>query len=151
MKLISLGPLSRYYSVQIFNQIGIKCDDALRYQAINTVIALLGEFCCMMFIDRFGRQWPLIIGNLGNMVTFIVCNFSNALFFWLFLPETSKLPLEGMNYLLSNSPWVVVGVKRDDYVAHDLERKLAEEAKSAKEWPSTTNKTEDRASKELIV
>lgn len=26
----------------------------------------------MMLIDRFGRRWPLIGGNLGNMVTFII-------------------------------------------------------------------------------
>ncbi|KAL1984801.1 hypothetical protein VTN96DRAFT_8645 [Rasamsonia emersonii] len=209
----------QYYSVEIFNQIGIKGDDTLRYQAINTVIALVGEFCCMMLIDRFGRRWPLIIGNLGNMVTFIIacillalfppeanntgahwgfiimtwlynfsfsatcgplswiipaevfdtrtrakgvsiatmtsfafntmigqvtpiamtnvryryyflfiiCNFTNALFFWLFLPETSKLPLEEMNYLFSNAPWVVVGLKKEDYSSRDLERRLAAE------------------------
>jgi hypothetical protein len=26
---------------------------------------------------------------------FIVCNLTNALFFWVFLPETAKRPLEG--------------------------------------------------------
>ncbi|KAF4961808.1 hypothetical protein F66182_18229, partial [Fusarium sp. NRRL 66182] len=57
----------QYYSVEIFNQIGISGDETLRYQAINSVIALLGEFSCMMLIDRFGRRWPLIIGNLANM------------------------------------------------------------------------------------
>jgi hypothetical protein len=43
----------------------------LRYQAINSVIALIGEFLCIALIDKFGRRWPLILGNLGNMVTFI--------------------------------------------------------------------------------
>jgi MFS family permease len=43
----------------------------LRYQAINSVIALIAQFLCILLIDRFGRRWPLIIGNLGNMVTFI--------------------------------------------------------------------------------
>jgi len=205
--------------VTIYKQIGIAGDDTLKYQAINSIIALAAECLCILFIDRLGRRWTLIGGNLGNMVTFIVacillaryppeanntgahwgfiimtwlynfsfsctcgplswiipaevfdtrtrskgvsiatmtsfafntmigqvtpiamanvkyrfyilfivCNFTNALFFWLFLPETSKLPLEEMNYLFSNSPWVVVGVKKDDYSPHDLERRVAAE------------------------
>lgn len=209
----------QYYSVEIFSQIGISGSDTLRYQAINSVIALIGEFLCMMLVDYFGRRWPLIIGNLGNMVAFliacillalyppsadnssahwgfiimtwlynfsfsatcgtlswiipaevfdtrtrakgvsiatmtsfafntmigqvtpiamtrvryrfwilfIVCNFTNAIFFWLFMPETSKLPLEEMNSLFSNAPWVVVGLKKEDFVSHDLERRFAEE------------------------
>ncbi|EEA20597.1 MFS sugar transporter, putative [Talaromyces marneffei ATCC 18224] len=207
----------QYYSVEIFNQIGISGDQTLRYQAINSVIALLGEFSCMMLIDRFGRRWPLIMGNQANMVTFIIacillalyppeannsgahwgfiimtwlynfsfsatcgplswiipaevfdtrtrakgvsiatmtsfafntmigqvtpiamqnvryrywvvfiiCNFTNALFFWLLMPETSKLPLEEMNSLFTNAPWIVVGLKKEDYVSH-LERRLEE-------------------------
>lgn len=210
----------RYYSVEIFNQIGISGDETLRYQAINSVIALVGEFSCMMLIDRFGRRWPLIIGNLANMVTFIIacillalfppaaqnsgahwgfiimtwlynfsfsatcgplswiipaevfdtrtrakgvsiatmtsfafntmigqvtpiamenvryrywivfiiCNFTNAIFFWLLMPETSKLPLEEMNSLFTNAPWIVVGLKKEDYVSHGLERRLEEVA-----------------------
>ncbi|KAF3393338.1 MFS glucose transporter mfs1 [Talaromyces pinophilus] len=210
----------QYYSVEIFNQIGISGDETLRYQAINSVIALLGEFSCMMLIDRFGRRWPLIMGNLANMVTFIIacillaqfppevnntgahwgfiimtwlynfsfsatcgplswiipaevfdtrtrskgvsiatmtsfafntmigqvtpiamqniryrywfvfiiCNFTNAVFFWLLMPETSKLPLEEMNNLFTNAPWIVVGLKKEDYVSHDLERRLEEVA-----------------------
>ena len=62
----------QYYSPQIFAQIGISTNDTLKYQAINSVIALLGEFSCMMLIDRLGRRMPLICGNLGNMVTFII-------------------------------------------------------------------------------
>ncbi|KAB8338936.1 hypothetical protein FH972_021876 [Carpinus fangiana] len=30
------------------------------------------QFLTILFIDRFGRRKPLILGNLGNMVTFIV-------------------------------------------------------------------------------
>lgn len=43
------------------------------------------------------------------------------------MPETANVPLEEMNYLFTNSPWVVVGTKKGDYVSHDLERRLAEE------------------------
>lgn len=216
---MKLTCLSRYYSVEIFQQIGLSGDETLRYQGISSAIALLGEFSCMMLIDRFGRRWPLIIGNLTNMVTFIiacillaifpptannsgahwgfiimtwlynysfsatcgplswiipaevfdtrtrskgvsiatmtsfafntligqvtpiamanvrwhyyivfiVCNFTNAVFFYLFLPETANLPLEEMNYLWANSPWLVAGRKKDEFVSHDMERKLAQE------------------------
>ncbi|PLB43946.1 MFS sugar transporter [Aspergillus steynii IBT 23096] len=209
----------QYYSVDIYGQIGIKGDETLRYQAINSIIALVAQFLCMMFIDRFGRRWTLISGNLGNMVTFIIacillakfppevnntgahwgfiimtwlynfsfsctcgplswiipaevfdtrtrskgvslatmtsyafntmigqvtplamdtikyqyyfvfiiCNFTNAVFFWLLLPETKKLPLEEMNYLFTNSPWIVPGTKKEDYLPHDLERKVVEQ------------------------
>ena len=34
----------------------------------------------------------------------IVCNFTNALFFWAIQPETAKRPLEEMNYLFTNAP-----------------------------------------------
>ncbi|RJE24268.1 transporter [Aspergillus sclerotialis] len=209
----------QYYSVKIYGQIGISGDDTLRYQAINSIIALVAQFLCILFIDRFGRRWTLITGNLGNMVTFIVacallaqfppevsntgahwaftimtwlynfsfsatcgplswiipaevfdtrtrskgvsiatmtsfafntmigqvtpiamesvryryyflfiiCNFSNAVFFWLLLPETKKLPLEEMNYLFSNAPWFIPGTRKEDYLPHDLERKVEEQ------------------------
>ncbi|KAJ5766974.1 uncharacterized protein N7511_004590 [Penicillium nucicola] len=209
----------QYYSVTIYEQIGISGSDTLRYQAINSIIALIAQFLCMMFIDRFGRRWTLITGNLGNMVTFIiatillaqfppttsnsgahwgfiimtwlynfsfsatcgplswiipaevfdtrtrskgvsiatmtsyafntmigqitpiamtniqyrfyyifvVCNFTNALFFYFLLPETKKVPLEEMNAMFSNAPWIVPFSKREDYISHDLERKIEEQ------------------------
>ena len=62
----------QYYSVQIYGMVGIKGDDTLKYQAINSVIALVGEACNMGLVDKLGRRWPLILGNLGNMVTFLI-------------------------------------------------------------------------------
>ena len=67
-------------SPTIFAKIGISTNDTLKYQAINSVIALIGEFTCMMLIDRLGRRWPLIGGNLGNMVTFIISTILLAKF-----------------------------------------------------------------------
>ncbi|KAJ5811710.1 hypothetical protein N7474_008011 [Penicillium riverlandense] len=209
----------QYYSVTIYAQIGINSQDSLKYQAINSIIALIAQFCCMMFIDRFGRRWSLIGGNLGNCATFIaatvllakfppttqntgahwgfiimtwlynfsfsatcgplswiipaevfdtrtrskgvsiatmtsfafntmigqvtpiamshiqyrfyflfvVCNFTNALFFYALLPETKKVPLEEMNYMFSHAPWIVPGIRKEDYLPHDLERKVEEQ------------------------
>ncbi len=58
----------QYYSVRIYGQIGISSSDTLKYQAINNIIALVGEACCVLFVDRLGRRRPLITGNLCNMV-----------------------------------------------------------------------------------
>ncbi|QQK46646.1 Major facilitator superfamily domain, general substrate transporter [Penicillium digitatum] len=209
----------QYYSPTIYGQIGISNQDTLKYQAINSIIALIGQFLCMMYIDRFGRRWTLIFGNLGNMVTFIIatvllaqfppssnntgahwgfiimtwlynfsfsatcgpltwiipaevfdtrtrakgvsiatmisyafntmigqvtpiamtnigyrfyylfviCNFTNALFFWLLLPETKQVPLEEMNRMFTNAPWIVPGSRKENYMTHDLERKVEEQ------------------------
>ena len=40
---------------------------------------------------------------------FVVCNVTNALFFWVFLPETARRPLEQMNEIFSSKSWVVIG------------------------------------------
>ncbi|OQE16511.1 hypothetical protein PENFLA_c027G05733 [Penicillium flavigenum] len=209
----------QYYSPQIYSQIGISNGDTLKYQAINSIIALVAQVLCMIYIDRFGRRWTLIGGNLGNMVTFIVatillakfppstnnngahwgfiimtwlynfsfsstcgplswiipaevfdtrtrakgvsiatmmsfafntmigqvtpiamtnigyrfyyvfviCNFTNAVFFWLLLPETKRVPLEEMNQMFTNAPWIVPGTRKEDYMSHDLERKVEEQ------------------------
>jgi hypothetical protein len=62
----------QYFSVDIFEQIGISSDNALKYQAINSVLALIAQAACILTIDRFGRRWPLIIGNLVNCLTFVI-------------------------------------------------------------------------------
>ncbi|KAJ5086440.1 hypothetical protein NUU61_007747 [Penicillium alfredii] len=196
----------QYYSVTIYEQIGISGEATLRYQAINSIIALIAQFLCILFIDRFGRRWTLISGNLGNTVTFIAAtvplakfppttsnngahwdfiimtwlyNFSfsatcgplswiipaevfdmrtrskgvsiatmtsfafntmigqvtpiamkNIQYRYYFLFVTKKVPLEEMNYIFSNAPWIVPGSRREDYMPHDLERKVeAQEVK----------------------
>lgn len=42
---------------------------------------------------------------------FVVCNFTNAVFFYVFLPETKGITLEQMNDLFDNSSWIVPGSK----------------------------------------
>jgi sugar porter (SP) family MFS transporter len=70
----------QYYSVTIYGLMGIEGDDTLKYQAISSVIALIAQFLCLLFIDKFGRRWTLIFGNLGNMVTFIIATILLAKF-----------------------------------------------------------------------
>ncbi|KAH6845807.1 general substrate transporter [Chaetomium sp. MPI-CAGE-AT-0009] len=215
----------QYYSVTIYGLMGISGDDTLKYQAISSVLALVAQALCMLFIDRFGRRWPLIFGNLGNCVTFIIatillakfppgandnqaaawgfivvtwvynfsfsatcgplswiipaevfdtktrskgvsiatmtsfalntmigqvtgpamktvgyryyilfviCNFTNALFFWAFLPETARRPLEEMSRLFTDAPLFVPTMDRKDWASNDLERRV-EEVKAKQE------------------
>lgn len=70
----------QYYSVTIYGLMGIQGDETLKYQAISSVIALVAQFLCLLLIDKFGRRWPLILGNLGNMVTFIIATILLAKF-----------------------------------------------------------------------
>ncbi|KUI57707.1 High-affinity glucose transporter [Cytospora mali] len=212
----------QYFSVTIYGQVGISGQDTLKYQAINNILALLAQASCVLLIDRFGRRWPLICGNLVNCLmfliatvliakfppttdsnggagwgfivvtwlynisfsatcgplswiipaeifdthtrskgvsiatmisfafntmigqvtddaisnigwrfymVFVICNFTNALFFFLVLPETKNLPLEEMNYLFTNAPWIVPGTDKAAYTANlnaDLERRAGE-------------------------
>lgn len=70
----------QYYSVEIYGLMGIKGDDTLKYQAINSILALIAQFSCILFIDKLGRRWPLICGNLFNMLTFIIATILLAMF-----------------------------------------------------------------------
>jgi hypothetical protein len=191
----------QYFTPEIYATLNIGTTASLKYQGISNVLSILAQACTILFIDRLGRRWPLIIGNaingvcfvivtaaiasfptaspsgqnalgwtfivinwcyqvsfsftcgslswiipaevfdtktrskgvsIGVMVsfafntmigqatspaitqvgwryflTFVVCNFTNALFFWAFMPETKKRPLEEMNALFANTSWFV--------------------------------------------
>ncbi|KAL9535821.1 MFS-type transporter [Sphaerulina musiva] len=212
----------QYYSPTIFAQIGIPGSETLKYQGISSIIAIIAQFCCILFIDYTGRRWAMIGGNLGNCLTFIiasillskfppgesnnkaaswgfivitwiynfsfsatngplswiipaeifdtrtrskgvsiatmtsfafntmigqvtpiaierigwkfylvfvVCNFTNAIWFWGVLPETKKLPLEEMNYLFTNAPLFVPSMhgKEASFRKGDLEERVMRE------------------------
>lgn len=44
----------------------------LLFQSINSIIALIGEACCVLWIDRTGRRRPLIVGNVVSGLSFVV-------------------------------------------------------------------------------
>lgn len=193
----------QYFTPEIYATLNIGTTDSLKYQAISNVLSVLAQLCTVLFIDKIGRRWPLIIGNFINGVCFVivtaaiasfpkasssaqnalgwvfivvnwfyqvsfsftcgslswiipaevfdtktrskgisigvmasfafntmigqvtspainnigwryfllfvVCNFTNAIFFWAFMPETKQLPLEEMNILFSETSWFVPG------------------------------------------
>ncbi|RAH41053.1 sugar porter family MFS transporter [Aspergillus brunneoviolaceus CBS 621.78] len=211
----------QYFSTTIFEQIGIAANDTLKYQGISSIIAIIAQFCCMMMIDKTGRRWPQIIGNLFNClffviptiliakfppgvsnntsaswafivmtwcynfsysatvgpltwiicaeifdtktrskgvsiatmtsfafntmigqvtdiaidniggwrfyVVFCVCNFTNAIFFWLVLPETALRPLEEMTALFEHEPWLVPGSQTKGFIARRRAGAIMEE------------------------
>lgn len=84
------------------------------------------------FNTMIGQVTDIAIQNIGGwryFIVFTVCNFTNAVFFWLVLPETKQIPLEEMNYLFTHAPWIVVGADKSKYregLGQDLERRVAE-------------------------
>lgn len=195
----------QYFTPQIYATLNIGTTDALKYQGISNVLSVLAQLMTILTIDRVGRRWPLISGNVVNGVCFIlvtaaiasfpaasrstqhalgwvfisinwvyqisfsytcgslswiipaevfdtktrskgvsigvmtsfafntmigqitspaitnigwryfllfvVCNFTNAIFFWAFMPETRRRPLEEMNILFSETSWFVPTAK----------------------------------------
>jgi len=84
--------------------------------AFNTLIGQVTEIA----INAVGWRYFLL---------FIIANFTNALFFYAVLPETKRLPLEEMNYLFTNAPWIIARVDPQTYranLAEDVDRRAKE-------------------------
>jgi len=84
-----------------------------------------------VFNTLIGQITGTAMTNIGYRYyyLFIICNATNALFFYLFLPETKNLPLEEMNYLFTNAPYLVAFHDKNAYkagYAEDLERRALE-------------------------
>ena len=62
----------QYYAPRIFDSIGIDTSTTLALQSGNSVIALIGEACCVIWVDRTGRRLPLIVGNIASGLSFVV-------------------------------------------------------------------------------
>lgn len=70
----------QYYSPTIFSNMGIKTNDTLKYQGISSVLALIAQLCCILFIDKVGRRWAMIGGNLTNCLFFTIATIMLARF-----------------------------------------------------------------------
>lgn len=113
------GPLSFIIPAEIF-------DTHTRSKGVS--IATMVSFA---FNTMIGQVTGPAITNIGwkFYMIFIIFNFTNAVYFWLTLPETKLLPLEEMNYLFKNAPWIIPGADRRAYTANlaeDLERRAEE-------------------------
>ncbi|PKX90115.1 uncharacterized protein P174DRAFT_496458, partial [Aspergillus novofumigatus IBT 16806] len=63
----------QYISPSIYKQVEVGTAQALLYQGISYIWGIAGQlWCTVLFIDRIGRCWPLILSNLTCSVSFIV-------------------------------------------------------------------------------
>ncbi|KAK3050588.1 hypothetical protein LTR09_008228 [Extremus antarcticus] len=110
------GPLSWIVPAEIFDT---------RTRSMGVCIATMVSF---PFNTMIGQITPIAIEKLGYKYyyLFVICNFTNALFFWAIQPETAKRPLEEMNYLFTNAPIFVPTMNMKDFEQHDLEHRVAE-------------------------
>lgn len=101
----AVGPLSWIIPAEIFDT---------QTRAKGVAAATMMSFA---FNTMIGQVTDLAIQNIGYgyYIVFAVCNFTNALFFWLFLPETKKIPLEEMHRMFQDLPLIVVGQNTDKY------------------------------------
>lgn len=70
----------QYYSPTIFKTIGISTNDTLKYQGISSVLALVAQMVCIVCIDKVGRRWAMIGGNLANCLFFTIATIMLAVF-----------------------------------------------------------------------
>ena len=70
----------QYFTPDIYKAMGIGTTDSLKYQAISNVLSVLAQLCTVLFIDKLGRRWPLIIGNGINCLCFIIVTAAQASF-----------------------------------------------------------------------
>ena len=75
------GPLSWIIPAEIF-------DTHTRSKGVS-----LATMTCFAFNTMIGQVTPIAMADVGYKFyyTFVICNFTNALFFWAVLPETKKV------------------------------------------------------------
>lgn len=87
----------------------------------------------MFLIIIQGQITPGAMESVGYRFyfLFIICNITNAIFFWMFLPETARRPLEEMNELFSSNNWLVAGKASRRHNSRDLENRLHDKENEA--------------------
>lgn len=83
------------------------------------------------FNTMIGQVTPIALAKVGwrYYLLFIVCDITNAIFFYFCLPETKGLTLEAMDDLFENSKWLVPGNKWTPRLEVDVDR-LAEKVEA---------------------
>ncbi|KAE9407033.1 general substrate transporter [Gymnopus androsaceus JB14] len=95
------GTMSWIIPAEIFNT-------ATRAKGVS-----LATMVSFAFNTMIGQVTPVALAKVGwrYYLLFIICDIGNALFFYLFCPETKGLSLEAMDDLFTNSSWLVPGSK----------------------------------------
>lgn len=103
----TIGPLTWVICAEIF-------DTKTRSKGVS--IATMTSFAFNTMIGQVTNVAIEHIGGWRYYILFCVCNFTNAVFFWLVLPETAKLPLEDMSALFKQEPWLVPGTQTRKFI-----------------------------------
>lgn len=53
----------QYYGPRVYGAVGYSVETTLLLGSLGGVLGILSQLSCVIFIDRTGRRWPLIIGN----------------------------------------------------------------------------------------
>ena len=98
---ITGGPLSWALPAELFGT-------AMRTKGVS-----VGAMTSFAFNTMIGQVTPIAVAAIGwkYYIVFIICNVTNGLFFWAFLPETKGLNLEDMDELFYESPTFIPGSK----------------------------------------
>ncbi|KAI3399118.1 hypothetical protein diail_7697 [Diaporthe ilicicola] len=99
------GSLSWIIPAEVF-------DTKTRSKGIS--IGVMNSFACNTMIGQITAPAIANIGWRGFLI-FVGCNFTNAIFFWAFMPGTKKLPLEEVYALFSSSSGFVAGSSKKRY------------------------------------
>ncbi|KAI1794399.1 general substrate transporter [Ganoderma leucocontextum] len=94
-----LGPLSWAIPVEMFNSATRAKATAITSSAAWISNFMIAQITPIAF-DKVGWKYYLV---------FAICGFSNALFFWAFLPETKGIPLEELDAYFESVPIFVPG------------------------------------------
>ena len=60
----------QYYADTVYRSVGF-AEDALLINSINSVMGILGQVACVLFLDKVGRRIPLVGGNIMSGCMFI--------------------------------------------------------------------------------
>jgi len=130
------GPLSWIIPAEIF-------DTKTRSKGVG--IAAMTSFA---FNTLIGQVTPIGMEAVAwrFYILFCVTNFTNPLFFWAFLPETKKLPLEEMQLLFTEAPLFVPSMSKAFHQRHIDQQAmhLAEKGDTAEGAVSTAHLEESR-------
>ncbi|KAG6034620.1 hypothetical protein E4U41_006482 [Claviceps citrina] len=123
------GPLSWIIPAEIFDMKTRAKGVSIATMASFAFNTMIGQTTSVALDDKTGIGWRWYI-------LFIVCNFTNALFFWCLLPETAHRPLEEMRYLFEEAPVFVPSIDSAKFVAgQDLQRRVGEGAQKQEDTP----------------
>lgn len=56
--------------IHSYSQLGFTATETLKWQSYNSILALFAQFLCIVFVDKLGRRWPLIFGNLVSCASY---------------------------------------------------------------------------------